>query len=62
MNTMSVKMTSTFSDSTGFTTAMTSTMKTNDVTSVAVDGITLDTSSVPVNAGTTGATVQQQQQ
>jgi uncharacterized protein HemX len=57
MNTMSLKMTSTFSDSTAFTTAMKSAMKTNGVTSVAVDDITSDTSSVPANAGTTGATV-----
>ena len=51
-------MTSTFSDGTAFTTAMRSAMKTNGVTSVAVDDITSDTSSsVPANAGTTGATV-----
>ena len=57
MNTMSVKMAATFSDSTAFTTVLKSAMKTNGVTSVAVDDITSDTSSVPANAGTTGATV-----
>ena len=54
MDTMTVKMTSTFSDSTAFTTVMKSTMKTNGVTSVAVNDITSDTSSIPETAETSG--------
>ena len=54
METMSTKMTSTFSDSKTFTKEMQKTMTTNDVESVSPNTITTDTSATPTEAGTLG--------
>jgi hypothetical protein len=54
METMSTKMTSTFSDSQTFTKEMQQTMTTNNVESVSPTTITADTSATPTEAGTLG--------
>ena len=54
METMSTKMTSTFSDSKTFTKEMQKTMTTNNVESVSPTTITTDTSATPTEAGTLG--------
>jgi len=54
MNTLSTKMTSTFSDSKTFTNELQKKMTTNNVESVSPNTITADTSATPVNAGSLG--------
>ena len=54
MNTLSTKMTSTFSDSKTFTNELQKKMTTNNVESVSPSTITADTSATPVNAGSLG--------
>jgi len=54
MTSLSVKMTSTFSNSNTFTNELQKTMTTNNVGSVSPTTITADTSTTPANAGSLG--------
>ena len=54
MNTLSAKMTSTFSHSKTFTNELQKKMTTNNVESVSPNTITADTSATPADAGTLG--------